>query len=79
MRRAVKPAEMPAREDALEYTIGNRAEILAKWLRENAPECAEEQAHLDEGSEARAYWNYGYLVALRDVLDVLTGRRRGLN
>ena len=53
--------------DALE-ALRQRADGLEDWLRENAPEVGKEQAHLDEGSVARAYWNYGYLVALRDVL-----------
>jgi hypothetical protein len=44
------------------------AEGLRDWLKENAPECCEEQRHLDAGTPERVYWHYGYLCALRDVL-----------
>jgi len=44
------------------------AEGLRKWLKENAPECCDEQRHLDAGTPERAYWHYGYLCALDDVL-----------
>jgi hypothetical protein len=51
----------------LEETLGDRIRGLEKWLRENAPECVEEQRHLNQGTPERVYWHYGYLVALRDV------------
>jgi hypothetical protein len=50
-----------------------RLKDLNNWLRENAPECFEQQKHLDEGSQERIYWNYGYTVALRDVIKLMTG------
>ncbi|GLQ53768.1 hypothetical protein GCM10010862_10270 [Devosia nitrariae] len=49
---------------------GREAE-LSRWLRDNAPECFEEQKHLDAGSSERAYWHHGYLMAIRDVLALL--------
>jgi hypothetical protein len=55
----------------MEDSIRGCAEALEKWLQAHAPQVMDEQAHLDEASEARAYWNYGYLVALRDVLKTL--------
>jgi hypothetical protein len=79
MKQTNNSAEIPVREDSLEYALSNRAEILAAWLRENAPNCADEQAHLDEGSDARVYWTYGYLVALHDALEILASRRTRLN
>jgi hypothetical protein len=48
--------------------IEARANELGIWLQSNAPECRIEQSHLQEGSQERAYWHYGYLVALRDTL-----------
>ena len=48
--------------------IATRERDLTCWIRDNAPQVAGEQKHLDEGSEARAYWHYGYLMALRDIL-----------
>jgi hypothetical protein len=53
-----------------------RLKDLNNWLRENAPECFDEQKHLDEGSQERTYWNYGYMVALRDVVKLMTGNYR---
>jgi hypothetical protein len=47
--------------------LKNRADELRSWLDENAPQCSEEQRHLDEGTAERAYWHYGYLSALQDV------------
>jgi hypothetical protein len=52
--------------------VETRAKRLEKWLMQHAPECVTEQKHLDEGSQERRYWNYGYVVALRDVLRLMT-------
>ena len=51
--------------------IGERANQLAAGICENSAECIGEQRHLNEGSRERAYWQYGYMVALRDVLRFL--------
>jgi hypothetical protein len=67
-----------ARARTVEQAIDDRIEGLTDWLRQNAP-AVEQQAHLDEGSLERAYWHYGYLVALRDLRDLLRGRRHSLN
>ena len=48
--------------------LKNRADELRSWLDANVPECREEQRHLNEGTAERAYWHYGYLSALQDVL-----------
>ena len=56
-------------------TLEQRIAQLTKWLEENAPDL-DEQRHLDEGSRERAYWHYGYLVALRDLRNLLRGRQR---
>ena len=34
----------------------------------------QEQRHLDAGTPEREYWHYGYMVALRDVIRLLTGQ-----
>jgi len=40
---------------------------------EVAPECIREQLHTVEGaSPERVYWHYGYVMALRDVISLLT-------
>lgn len=52
-------------------SIGERANRLADSISENSAECIGEQRHLNEGSRERAYWQYGYMVALRDVLRFL--------
>ena len=45
-----------------------RADGIREWLKENAPEVVDEQKHLNDRSVERAYWHYGYMIALRDVL-----------
>lgn len=66
------------RIESLDERLGRRIEGLSHWLKENAPDLAD-QAHLDEGSSERAYWHAGYLQALRDVLALLGGDDRSLN
>jgi hypothetical protein len=55
--------------------LQKRAEDLQDWLKENSPEVFKEQKHLDEGTQERIYWHYGYLVAVRDMYRFLTGER----
>jgi len=50
--------------------IERRQGDLQAWLKEHAPECFEDQLHLDDGSRERTYWHYGYLVALTDILQL---------
>lgn len=54
--------------------IAERAANQCAWVAGNAPHVTVEQKHLDEGSAERAYWHYGYMVALRDVLNLLDTR-----
>ena len=42
-----------------------------KWLHQDHVEVFREQKHLDGGSVERAYWHYGYMVALGDVIRLL--------
>ena len=56
--------------DPLELIDARIADTTA-WLRENAPYCFADQNHLDDGTPERAYWHYGYLVALKDVRKLL--------
>jgi hypothetical protein len=51
--------------------IQHRIDGITAWLAENAPACAAEQKHLDEGTAERQYWHYGYLVALKDIQKLL--------
>lgn len=55
----------------VEMALRKRISGLRKWLRQNAPECGEEQKHLEEGTPERVYWHYGYMVALRDILTLI--------
>lgn len=46
-----------------------RADGIDRWLETNeGHNCKDVQAHLDEGTAERAYWHFGYMMALRDVL-----------
>ena len=51
--------------------IQRRIDNISAWLAENAPDCRGDQKHLDEGTAERAYWHYGYLIALRDIQNLL--------
>ena len=50
-----------------------RAEGIKTWLAERAPECFDQQLHLDEDSQERVYWHYGYQAALSDALSFIAG------
>jgi hypothetical protein len=63
----------------VDQAIDERIDGLTDWLSTNCPRCMREQTHLDFGTRERAYWHYGYLVALRDVRDLLAGRKDTLN
>lgn len=52
-------------------TLRARADGIQDWLREHAQACQREQRHLDEGSIERAYWHYGYMAALCDIMRLL--------
>jgi hypothetical protein len=56
-------------------SIARRIAELSEWLGEHGENCSAQQTHLEEGSQARIYWHYGYMVALKDVLRFLTGER----
>jgi hypothetical protein len=51
--------------------IHKRAELIEQWLDENHPECRKDQEHLDKETAERAYWHYGYVAALNDVIKLL--------
>jgi hypothetical protein len=55
--------------------LRTRSAVLTRWLDKHCPDCEMEQTHLEEGTREQAYWNYGYLMALRDVLKKLAGRK----
>jgi hypothetical protein len=48
--------------------LSDKAQALTRWLAENAPNCEASQRHLDPGTIEQAYWHYGYLCALKDIL-----------
>jgi hypothetical protein len=53
--------------------VERRIKDTAEWLKKNGGNFSSEQKHLDEGSQERIYWHYGYLVALKDMMRFLTG------
>jgi hypothetical protein len=59
-------------ESARMAAISEKATGLAQWLTENAPYCETSQKHLDAGTVEQAYWHYGYLCALRDILNIVS-------
>jgi hypothetical protein len=51
--------------------IADKINGMTRWLAENAPYCEALQKHLDDGTAERAYWHYGYLCALKDIVALL--------
>ena len=50
--------------------IREKMDAIRKQLEEDSPECFVEQAHTDGHGIAKTYWHYGYLIALKDVLQL---------
>ena len=58
-------------EGARIRAISDKAEALTRWLAEHAPYCEDSQKHLDQGTSEQAYWHYGYVCAIRDILAIV--------
>lgn len=48
--------------------INDRVRQLSRWLEDESPYVQFDQRHLSDGTSEQAYWHFGYLVALRDVI-----------
>ena len=51
--------------------LKNRRDDLRAELRKTNPEIFDEQKHTDSGTAEKAYWHFGYMMALDDVLRLL--------
>jgi hypothetical protein len=60
----------PAQVRAIAKDLNERIDGLTEWLRETGLE-GSAQTDLDEGIIERLCWHYGYLIALRDVRELL--------
>jgi hypothetical protein len=56
-----------------ESTLRREAAHLGDWLAAQGLDLANDHCHRDEGSRDRLYWRYGYFMALRHALELLTG------
>ncbi len=45
---------------------------MEEWMRQYGSSALREQRHLNRNSTERTYWNYGYLMALREALVLVT-------
>jgi hypothetical protein len=54
--------------ETLKGLLEKRMDALTTGVGEKA---TRDQRHLQDGSEQRAYWHYGYASALKDVLAIL--------
>lgn len=59
--------------DRLEALLKKRQNEIEKFLMKDHIEVFAEQKHLDRGSVERAYWHYGYLAAMRDIINRMEG------
>lgn len=62
---------MPETSNPMIEKFQARADGIAEWIKDNAPYISGDQKHLDENTPECAYWHYGYMVALRDVINQL--------
>ncbi len=61
----------------LSNVLKKRVKDTNDWIRVSCPEITKDQKHLDSCTSERAYWHYGYMIALRDVLRLIgTGSSR---
>jgi hypothetical protein len=61
-------------ESAQMEALSDKINGMTRWLAENAPYCETLQKHLDDGTAERAYWHYGYLCALKDIVSLVNRR-----
>jgi len=54
--------------------ISDRISSLTRWLEESPFHCESIQKHLEQGTAEQAYWHYGYLCALKDVVSAIKSR-----
>lgn len=47
-----------------------RMEGMRAWMADEVPYAAADQQHLNADTPECAYWHYGYMSALKDVLDL---------
>lgn len=64
--------------DEARQRIEERRDGLRNWLREEGGVCLD-QAHLESGTDERAYWHHGYCSALNDVLSLLNNKSTPLH
>ena len=43
---------------------------IEQWILKHSPEILNNQAHYEDGTE-KAYYMFGYMMALKDVVEVL--------
>lgn len=52
--------------------VTKRRDDLLEWIKSQHPEVTKEQKHLNANTSERTYWHYGYLMALDDILRLLS-------
>lgn len=62
---------MPISIDAASKLIRSKRDGLKRELADVAPYTFADHKHLDANTPERAYWHYGYINALEDVLRLL--------
>ena len=65
---------MPMNTSMVWLVLEERLATLELLMGEQASSVIREQRHLDTNSPERVYWHYGYLMALREILAIITGR-----
>lgn len=63
-------SSQPTKVRAVANDLSERIESLSQWLRETGLG-GSDRADLDDEMTERLCWHYGYLIALRDVRELL--------
>lgn len=58
-------------DDKIANSLEERRAKLSGWISENAPYVAADQNHQNANTPEQAYWHYGYLSAVTDMLRLM--------
>ncbi len=52
--------------------LAKRQGEVSEWLENESPYTMFDQKHLESGTSEQAYWHYGYVSAINDVMRLLS-------
>lgn len=52
--------------------LAKRQSEVSEWLENESPYTMFDQRHLESGTSEQAYWHFGYVSAINDVMRLLS-------